>query len=55
MIVTMVYLNLNFRTISSLMWEVRYVEHNAGTFNELGSPIVKSAKLISDVLLKFIR
>ncbi|XP_055500126.1 bromodomain and WD repeat-containing protein 3 isoform X1 [Leucoraja erinacea] len=47
--------NRFYRTISSLMWEVRYVEHNAGTFNELGSPIVKSAKLISDVLLKFIR
>ncbi|XP_067852945.1 bromodomain and WD repeat-containing protein 3 isoform X2 [Heptranchias perlo] len=43
-----------YRTISALMWEVRYIEHNAGTFNELDSPIVKSAKLITDVLLRFI-
>ncbi|XP_051877106.1 bromodomain and WD repeat-containing protein 3 isoform X4 [Pristis pectinata] len=46
--------NRFYRTISGLMWEVRYIEHNAGTFNELGSPIVKSAKLITDVLLQFI-
>ncbi|XP_067903868.1 bromodomain and WD repeat-containing protein 3 isoform X1 [Heterodontus francisci] len=43
-----------YRTISALMWEVRYIEHNARTFNELDSPIVKSAKLITDVLLQFI-
>ncbi|XP_072126416.1 bromodomain and WD repeat-containing protein 3 isoform X2 [Mobula birostris] len=46
--------NRFYRTISGLMWEVRYIEHNARTFNELGSPIVKSAKLITDVLLQFI-
>eukprot|EP00061_Rhincodon_typus_P017288 g45918.t1 len=41
-------------TVSALMWEVRYIEHNARTFNELDSPIVKSAKLITDTLLQFI-
>ncbi|XP_060688587.1 bromodomain and WD repeat-containing protein 3 isoform X1 [Hemiscyllium ocellatum] len=43
-----------YRTVSALMWEVRYIEHNARTFNELDSPIVKSAKLITDTLLQFI-
>uniref|UniRef100_A0A8C3CMY5 Pleckstrin homology domain interacting protein n=1 Tax=Cairina moschata TaxID=8855 RepID=A0A8C3CMY5_CAIMO len=33
-----------YRRLSSLMWEVRYIEHNTRTFNEPGSPIVKSAK-----------
>ncbi|XP_069749711.1 bromodomain and WD repeat-containing protein 3-like isoform X4 [Narcine bancroftii] len=46
--------NRFYRTISGLLWEVRYIEHNAVTFNELGSPIVKSAKLITDLLLQFI-
>ncbi|XP_078068075.1 bromodomain and WD repeat-containing protein 3 isoform X4 [Mustelus asterias] len=46
--------NRFYRTVSALMWEVRYIEHNARTFNELDSPIVKSAKLITDVLLQFI-
>ncbi|XP_038655222.1 PH-interacting protein isoform X1 [Scyliorhinus canicula] len=47
--------NRFFRRMSSLMWEVRYIEHNARTFNEPGSPIVKSAKLVIDVLLQFIK
>ena len=33
------------------MWEVRYIEHNARTFNEPQSPIVASAKVVTDVLL----
>uniref|UniRef100_A0A6Q2WRY6 Bromo domain-containing protein n=1 Tax=Esox lucius TaxID=8010 RepID=A0A6Q2WRY6_ESOLU len=32
------------RRMSSLMWEVRYIEHNAQTFNETGAFIVKTAK-----------
>ncbi|XP_078068576.1 PH-interacting protein isoform X3 [Mustelus asterias] len=47
--------NRFYRRMSSLMWEVRYIEHNARTFNEPGSPIVKSAKLVIDVLLQFIK
>uniref|UniRef100_A0A8C3RA28 Pleckstrin homology domain interacting protein n=1 Tax=Cyanoderma ruficeps TaxID=181631 RepID=A0A8C3RA28_9PASS len=40
-----------YRRLSSLMWEVRYIEHNTRTFNEPGSPIVKSAKFVTDLLL----
>ncbi|KAG2468135.1 BRWD1 protein, partial [Polypterus senegalus] len=39
----------------SLMWEVRYIEHNAQTFNEPGTPIVKTAKFVSDLMLQFIK
>ncbi|MBN3291585.1 BRWD3 protein, partial [Polypterus senegalus] len=42
------------RRISALMWEVRYIEHNARTFNEPESPIVAAAKIVTDVLLRFI-
>ncbi|XP_067841033.1 PH-interacting protein isoform X2 [Heptranchias perlo] len=47
--------NRFYRRMSSLMWEIRYIEHNARTFNEPGSPIVKSAKFVIDVLLQFIK
>uniref|UniRef100_A0AAY4EPU1 Bromo domain-containing protein n=1 Tax=Denticeps clupeoides TaxID=299321 RepID=A0AAY4EPU1_9TELE len=43
-----------YRRISALMWEVRYIEHNARTFNEPQSPIVAAAKTVTDVLLRFI-
>ncbi|XP_063794477.1 bromodomain and WD repeat-containing protein 3 isoform X4 [Pseudophryne corroboree] len=43
-----------YRRISALIWEVRYIEHNARTFNEPNSPIVKSAKIVTDVLLRYI-
>ncbi|EHB03804.1 Bromodomain and WD repeat-containing protein 3 [Heterocephalus glaber] len=46
--------NRFYRRISALMWEVRYIEHNARTFNEPDSPIVKAAKIVTDVLLRFI-
>ncbi|GAA6073273.1 bromodomain and WD repeat-containing protein 3 isoform X5, partial [Tachysurus ichikawai] len=36
------------------MWEVRYIEHNARTFNEPHSPIVTAAKALTDLLLRFI-
>uniref|UniRef100_A0A4W5LJB2 Bromo domain-containing protein n=1 Tax=Hucho hucho TaxID=62062 RepID=A0A4W5LJB2_9TELE len=41
--------------MSSLMWEVRYIEHNAQTFNETGAFIVKTAKFVSDLMLSFIK
>ncbi|XP_077367363.1 PH-interacting protein isoform X2 [Festucalex cinctus] len=44
-----------YRRLSSLMWEVRYVEHNAQTFNEPGSFIVTTAKFVSDLMLQFIK
>ncbi|XP_051543568.1 bromodomain and WD repeat-containing protein 3-like isoform X1 [Myxocyprinus asiaticus] len=44
-----------YRRISALMWEVRYIEHNARTFNEPQSPIVTAAKTVTDILLRFIR
>ncbi|XP_048458714.1 bromodomain and WD repeat-containing protein 3-like isoform X1 [Rhincodon typus] len=46
--------NRFYRRISALVWEVRYIEHNARTFNEPDSPIVSSARRIADLLLKFI-
>ncbi|EPQ04764.1 PH-interacting protein [Myotis brandtii] len=45
--------NRFYRRVSSLMWEVRYIEHNTRTFNEPGSPIVKAAKFVTDLLLHY--
>ncbi|XP_064872686.1 PH-interacting protein [Oncorhynchus nerka] len=47
--------NRFYRRMSSLMWEVRYIEHNAQTFNEIGAFIVKTAKFVSDLMLSFIK
>ncbi|XP_053743867.1 PH-interacting protein isoform X1 [Synchiropus splendidus] len=44
-----------YRRLSSLMWEVRYIEHNAQTFNEPGAFIVTTAKFVSDLILQFIK
>ncbi|XP_062870970.1 PH-interacting protein [Trichomycterus rosablanca] len=44
-----------YRRMSSLMWEIRYIEHNAQTFNEPGAFIVKTAKFVSELLLQFIK
>ncbi|XP_069802237.1 bromodomain and WD repeat-containing protein 1 [Dendropsophus ebraccatus] len=46
--------NRFYRRVSALIWEVRYIEHNAQTFNEPGSNITKLAKKITALLLKFI-
>uniref|UniRef100_A0AAQ5YB27 Bromo domain-containing protein n=1 Tax=Amphiprion ocellaris TaxID=80972 RepID=A0AAQ5YB27_AMPOC len=46
--------NRFYRRISALMWEVRYIEHNARTFNEPQSPIVAAAKVVTDFMLYFI-
>lgn len=47
--------NRFYRRMSSLMWEVRYIEHNAQTFNEPGAFIVRTAKFVSDLMLQFIK
>ncbi|XP_061602982.1 LOW QUALITY PROTEIN: PH-interacting protein-like [Cololabis saira] len=47
--------NRFYRRVSSLMWELRYIEHNAQTFNEPGSFIVTTAKFVSDLMLAFIK
>ncbi|CAN2389514.1 regulation of cell shape, partial [Pristimantis euphronides] len=46
--------NRFYRRVSALIWEVRYMEHNARTFNEPGSNITKTAKKLTNLLLKFI-
>uniref|UniRef100_A0A8C9F7K3 Bromodomain and WD repeat domain containing 1 n=1 Tax=Pavo cristatus TaxID=9049 RepID=A0A8C9F7K3_PAVCR len=46
--------NRFYRRISALVWEVRYIESNARTFNEPGSAIARDAKKITTQLLKFI-
>ncbi|XP_078512965.1 bromodomain and WD repeat-containing protein 1 isoform X2 [Lissotriton helveticus] len=47
--------NRFYRRISALLWETRYIEHNARTFNEPESSIAKSAQKITKLLLQFIR
>ncbi|XP_007943742.2 bromodomain and WD repeat-containing protein 1 [Orycteropus afer afer] len=47
--------NRFYRRLSALIWEVRYIEHNARTFNEPESVIARSAKKITDQLLKLIK
>ncbi|XP_060731875.1 bromodomain and WD repeat-containing protein 3 isoform X2 [Tachysurus vachellii] len=42
-----------YRRLSALVWDTRYIYLNARTFNEPRSKIAQSAKLITDVLLKF--
>ncbi|OCT93763.1 bromodomain and WD repeat-containing protein 1 isoform X2 [Xenopus laevis] len=46
--------NRFYRRLSALIWEVRYIELNARAFNEPDSSIAKSAKIITDLLLRFI-
>ncbi|XP_063757767.1 PH-interacting protein isoform X3 [Eleginops maclovinus] len=47
--------NRFYRRLSSLMWEVRYIEHNAQAFNEPGAFIVTTAKFVCDLILQFIK
>ncbi|KAJ1112957.1 hypothetical protein NDU88_001217 [Pleurodeles waltl] len=47
--------NRFYRRISALVWETRYIEHNARTFNEPESLIAKSAQKITKLLLQFIK
>ncbi|MFT7802669.1 bromodomain and WD repeat-containing protein 3 isoform X4, partial [Arapaima gigas] len=46
--------NRFYRRISALVWEVRYIEHNARIFNEPESPVIGAAKTVTDILLRFI-
>ncbi|CAF88620.1 unnamed protein product, partial [Tetraodon nigroviridis] len=42
------------RRISALIWDARYIAHNAHIFNEPRSKIAYSAKIITNVLQRFI-
>ncbi|XP_052086696.1 bromodomain and WD repeat-containing protein 3-like isoform X1 [Mytilus californianus] len=46
--------NRFYRRVNALQFDVRYIETNAVTFNEAGTPIVKSAKILTEALLRFI-
>nr|XP_057935407.1 bromodomain and WD repeat-containing protein 3 [Doryrhamphus excisus] len=46
--------NKFYRRLSALIWDARYIAHNARTFNEPRSKIAHSAKIISNVLQKFV-
>ncbi|XP_063812654.1 bromodomain and WD repeat-containing protein 1 isoform X2 [Pseudophryne corroboree] len=52
--VRMRLVNRFYRRVSALVWEVRYIEQNARSFNEPDSSIAQSAKRISELLIKFI-
>ncbi|XP_045929397.1 bromodomain and WD repeat-containing protein 3 isoform X3 [Micropterus dolomieu] len=47
-------LNRFYRRLSALIWDARYIAHNARTFNEPRSKIAHSAKLITNVLQKYV-
>lgn len=47
-------INRFYRRLSALVWEARYIAHNARTFNEPRSKIAHSAKIISSVLQRFV-
>ncbi|XP_051253294.1 bromodomain and WD repeat-containing protein 3 isoform X2 [Dicentrarchus labrax] len=47
-------LNRFYRRLSALIWDARYIAHNARTFNEPRSKIAHSAKIITNVLQKFV-
>ncbi|KAM9318229.1 bromodomain and WD repeat-containing protein 3 [Pholidichthys leucotaenia] len=47
-------MNRFYRRLSALIWEARYIAHNAHTFNEPRSKIAHSAKIITNVLQKFV-
>ncbi|XP_061682626.1 bromodomain and WD repeat-containing protein 3 isoform X2 [Syngnathoides biaculeatus] len=47
-------MNKFYRRLSALIWDIRYIAHNARTFNEPRSKIAHSAKIISNVLQKFV-
>ncbi|XP_033739931.1 PH-interacting protein-like [Pecten maximus] len=46
--------NRFYRRVNSLQFDVRYIENNANTFNEPGTPIVKSAQMATEILLRII-
>ncbi|KAM4567142.1 bromodomain and WD repeat-containing protein 3 [Odontesthes bonariensis] len=46
--------NRFYRRLSALIWDARYIAHNARTFNEPRSKIAHSAKIITNVLQRFV-
>uniref|UniRef100_A0A8C9ZSM8 Bromodomain and WD repeat domain containing 1 n=1 Tax=Sander lucioperca TaxID=283035 RepID=A0A8C9ZSM8_SANLU len=48
-------MNRFYRRLSALIWDARYIAHNARTFNEPRSKIAHSAKMITNVLQKFVK
>uniref|UniRef100_A0AAQ5XM28 Bromo domain-containing protein n=1 Tax=Amphiprion ocellaris TaxID=80972 RepID=A0AAQ5XM28_AMPOC len=48
-------INRFYRRLSALIWDARYIAHNARTFNEPRSKIAHSAKIITNVLQKFVK
>ncbi|XP_061575074.1 bromodomain and WD repeat-containing protein 3 isoform X3 [Cololabis saira] len=47
-------INRFYRRLSALIWDARYIAHNARTFNEPRSKIAHSAKMITNILQKFV-
>lgn len=43
------------RRISALQFDIRYIEQNTVAFNEPGTAIVKSARILTEALLEFIQ
>uniref|UniRef100_A0A7N6B7T8 Bromo domain-containing protein n=1 Tax=Anabas testudineus TaxID=64144 RepID=A0A7N6B7T8_ANATE len=43
-----------YRRLSALIWDARYIAHNARTFNEPRSKIAHSAKIITNTFLYFL-
>ncbi|KAM9853761.1 bromodomain and WD repeat-containing protein 3 [Aulostomus maculatus] len=47
-------MNKFYRRLSAFIWDARYIAHNARTFNEPRSKIAHSAKIITNVLQRFV-
>nr|XP_022292305.1 bromodomain and WD repeat-containing protein 3-like isoform X1 [Crassostrea virginica] len=47
--------NRFYRRISALQFDIRYIEQNTVAFNEPGTAIVKSARILTEALLEFIQ
>lgn len=45
---------LFIRRITSVQFDVRFVENNTRKFNEPGSRIVQQARMVTDLCLRFI-
>ncbi|KAK0064368.1 bromodomain and WD repeat-containing protein 3 [Biomphalaria pfeifferi] len=44
-----------YRRVTALQWDIRLLAANASIFNKTGSNIVKSANVVSETLLRFIK
>jgi bromodomain and WD repeat domain-containing protein 1/3 len=43
------------RRLSALLWDVKHIVGNAKKFNEDGTPISRSAAIVTETLVRFIR